>query len=52
MLRIEVTRVRADCFEPNLFPKHEVRYTGFDNKIVPMYARGIRIREIQNFLAE
>ena len=39
-------------FEPLLIPKHERRFTGFDDKIVAMYARGMTVREIQGFLAE
>ena len=35
-----------------LIPKHERRFTGFDDKIVAMYARGMTVREIQGFLAE
>lgn len=50
--RIEVPRDRAGSFEPLLIPKHERRFTGFDDKIVAMYARGITIREPQDFLAE
>ena len=33
-------------------PKHERRFTGFDDKIVAMYARGMTMREIQGFLQE
>jgi len=51
-LRIEVPRDRAGSFEPVLIPKHERRFTGFDDKIVAMYARGMTVREIQGFLAE
>ncbi len=51
-LRIEVPRDRAGSFEPLLIPKHERRFTGFDDKIVAMYARGMTMREIQGFLAE
>ena len=51
-LRIEVSRDRAGSFEPLLIPKHERRFTGFDDKIVAMYARGMTVREIQGFLAE
>ena len=51
-LRIEVLRDRAGSFEPILIPKHERRFTGFDDKIVAMYARGMTVREIQGFLAE
>lgn len=51
-LRIEVPRDRVGSFEPILIPKHERRFTGFDDKIVAMYARGMTVREIQGFLAE
>ena len=51
-LRIDVPRDRQGSFEPLLIPKHERRFTGFDDKIVAMYARGMTIREIQGFLAE
>jgi len=51
-LRIEVPRDRAGSFEPLLIPKHERRFTGFDDKIVAMYARGMTMREIQGLLAE
>ena len=51
-LRIEVPRDRNGSFEPLLIPKHERRFTGFDDKIVAMYARGMTVREIQGFLAE
>lgn len=51
-LRIEVPRDRQGSFEPLLIPKHERRFTGFDDKIVALYARGMTVREIQAFLAE
>ncbi|MDX2218480.1 MAG: IS256 family transposase [Burkholderiales bacterium] len=51
-VRIEVPRDRDGSFEPVLIPKHERRFTGFDDKIVAMYARGMTVREIQGFLAE
>ena len=51
-LRIEVPRDRDATFEPLLIPKHERRFTGFDDKIVAMYARGMTVREVQGFLAE
>ena len=51
-LRIDVPRDRQGSFEPLLIPKHERRFTGFDDKIVAMYARGMTMREIQSFLAE
>jgi transposase-like protein len=51
-LKIDVPRDRAGSFEPVLIPKHERRFTGFDDKIVAMYARGMTMREIQGFLVE
>jgi transposase-like protein len=51
-LRIQVPRDREGSYEPVLIPKHERRFTGFDDKIVAMYARGMTVREIQGFLAE
>jgi transposase-like protein len=51
-LRIEIPRDRDGSFNPILIPKHERRFTGFDDKIVAMYARGMTMREIQGFLAE
>ncbi len=51
-LRIDIPRDRQGSFEPLLIPKHQRRFTGFDDKIVAMYARGMTIREIQGFLAE
>ncbi len=51
-LRIEIPRDRNGSFEPLLIPKHERRFTGFDDKIVAMYARGMTVREIQGFLSE
>ena len=51
-LRIEVPRDRESEFEPKLIGKHERRFTGFDDKIIAMYARGMTVREIQGFLAE
>ena len=51
-VRVEVPRDRSGSFEPLLIPKHERRFTGFDDKIVAMYARGMTVREIQGFLAE
>jgi len=51
-LRIEVPRDREGEFEPRLIGKHERRFTGFDDKIIALYARGMTVREIQGFLAE
>ena len=51
-LRIDVPRDREASFEPQIIGKHERRFTGFDDKIIAMYARGMTVREIQAFLAE
>ena len=37
---------------PELIGKHVRRFTGFDDKIVAMYARGMTVREIQGYLGE
>jgi transposase-like protein len=49
---LAVPRDRAGTFEPVLIPKHERRFTGFDDKILALYARGLTVREIQAFLRE
>jgi len=51
-IRLDVPRDRDGSYEPILIPKHERRFTGFDDKIIAMYARGMTVREIQGFLAE
>jgi putative transposase len=51
-VRVDIPRDRNGSFEPLLIPKHERRFTGFDDKIIAMYARGMTMREIQGFLLE
>jgi putative transposase len=51
-IRLELPRDRDGTFAPILIPKHERRFTGFDERIIAMYARGMSVREIQAFLAE
>ena len=51
-LEIEVARDRAGTFEPLILPKHQTRFTGFDDKIISMYARGMTTREIEGHLKE
>ncbi|SPF39117.1 transposase [Candidatus Sulfopaludibacter sp. SbA4] len=46
-LEIEVPRDRNSSFEPQVLPKHQTRFAGFDDKIVSMYARGMTTREIE-----
>jgi transposase-like protein len=51
-LNLDIPRDRAGTFEPQLVPKHARRFTGFDDKILALYARGLTVRETQAFLAE
>ena len=51
-LPIEVPRDRKGTFEPQLIPKHQTRWAGFDDKIISLYARGMTVREIQSHLQE
>ena len=51
-LPIDIPRDREGTFEPRLIAKHERRFTGFDDRILALYARGMTVREIQGFLAE
>ena len=51
-LRLDIPRDRDGSFAPILIPKHERRFTGFDDKIIAMYARGMTVREIRAFLLE
>ena len=49
---ISVPRDRAGSFEPQLIPKGQTRFEGFDDKILSLYARGMTVREIQGHLTE
>ena len=51
-IRVDLPRDRDGSFAPILIPKHERRFTGFDERIIAMYARGMSIRDIQEFIAE
>ena len=51
-LTLDIPRDRSGSFEPQIIGKHERRFTGFDDKIVSMYARGMSVREIQGHLLE
>src|ERR1044071_6150250 len=43
---ISVPRDRAGTFEPQLVAKGQTHFTGFDDKILSLYARGLTVREI------
>jgi putative transposase len=49
---LETPRDRNGTFEPKIVAKHQTRWTGFDDKILSMYARGMSTREIQAHLEE
>lgn len=49
-LPIEIPRDRHGSLEPQIIPKHQTRWTGFDDKILSLYACGMTVREIQGHL--
>src|SRR5437764_4156631 len=49
---LEVPRDRNVTFEPQIIEKHQTRFTGFDDNIISLYARGLTTREIQEHLEE
>lgn len=51
-LEVTTPRDRNSTFEPVILPKGETRFTGFDDKIISMYARGMTTRDIQGHLQE
>ena len=51
-LELETPRDRQASFEPKIVAKGQTRFTGFDDKIISMYARGMSTREIQGHLEE
>src|SRR3974377_536872 len=51
-IEIAVPRDRAGTFEPQLIPKGQTRFEGFDDRILSLYARGMTVREIQGHLTE
>lgn len=51
-LPIEVPRDRNGTFEPQIIGKHQTHWTGFDEKIISLYARGLSTREIQQHIEE
>jgi putative transposase len=51
-LPLEVPRDRNSTFDPKIVPKGQTRFSGFDDKILSLYARGMTTREIQSHLEE
>jgi putative transposase len=51
-MAVEVPRDREGTFEPQIVPKHQRHFNGFDDKILSMYARGMSVRDIRAHLEE
>ncbi len=51
-LDLDTPRDRDATFDPKIVAKGQTRFTGFDDKILSMYARGMSTREIQGHLQE
>jgi putative transposase len=46
-VELDVPRDRNGSYSPQLLPKHQTRFDGFDEKIISLYARGMTTRDIQ-----
>lgn len=51
-IALETPRDRNGTFEPQIIEKHQTRFTGFDENIISLYARGLSTREIQQHIEE
>lgn len=51
-ITIEVPRDRNGEFEPKIIEKNQIRFTGFDDKILSMYARGMTTRDISEHIKD
>lgn len=51
-IEMEILRDPQATFDPQLITKYQRRFPGFDDKIVPMHARGRSAREIVGHLRE
>jgi putative transposase len=51
-IKLTTPRDRDGTFEPHLIPKHQRRLTGFDEKILALYAKGMTTRDIQEIVKE
>lgn len=51
-IQVQVPRDREGSFEPQIVPKHQRTFDGFDDKILAMYARGMSVRDIREHIAE
>lgn len=51
-IEIQTPRDRNSTFEPQILPKRQKRFDGFNEKITALYARGMSVRDIQGALEE
>jgi putative transposase len=51
-LALDTPRDRQGTFEPQLIAKHQRRLSGFDEKILALYAKGMTTRDIQDVVKQ
>jgi len=51
-MELSIPRDRHSEFKPQIVQKGQRRFTGFDDKILSMYARGMTVRDIQGHLKD
>src|SRR5581483_9919836 len=51
-VRLDIPRDRNGSFEPQLIGKYQRRLSGFDDKILALYAKGLTTRDIQDVVQE
>ena len=51
-IEIETPRDRNSSFEPIIIEKGQTRLTGFEDKCIALYAKGMSLRDIENTLKE
>lgn len=49
---VEIPRDRKGDFYPEIIPKHQRRFNGFNDKIISLYGLGLTTRDIQKHLYE
>jgi len=51
-VRLDIPRDRLGTFEPQLIGKYQRRLSGFDDKVLALYAKGLTTRDIQDVVQE
>jgi transposase-like protein len=51
-ITLDTPRDRDGTFSPQLIPKHQRRLSGFDDKILALYAKGMTTRDVQDLVKE